>query len=209
MPIEVMAGRGPQTLLFGPLKPVGITDPRTNSRPYAVVQLRRDNAVGSLFNMVGFQTHLKWGEQQRVFRLIPGLEKAEFVRFGTMHRNTYINSPRLLRPTTQLQKDPRLLIAGQISGVEGYVESTASGLIAGLNAARLAQGESPLVPPRETAIGSLLNYITATDPDNFQPMNITYGLLPPWPERIRNKKEKNMCLAERALSELAKWQKTL
>ncbi len=209
MPIEVMAGRGPQTLLFGPLKPVGITDPRTNSRPYAVVQLRRDNAVGSLFNMVGFQTHLKWGEQQRVFRLIPGLEKAEFVRFGTMHRNTYINSPRLLRPTTQLQKDPRLLIAGQISGVEGYVESTASGLIAGLNAARLAQGESPLVPPRETAIGSLLNYITATDPDNFQPMNITYGLLPPWPERIRNKKEKNMRLAERALSELAKWQKTL
>lgn len=205
MPIEVMASRGPQTMLFGPLKPVGLTNPRSSERPYAVIQLRRDNAIGTLFNMVGFQTHLKWGEQQRVFRLIPGLEKAEFARFGTMHRNTFINSPRLLQPTTQVKKMPNLLIAGQISGVEGYVESAASGLIAGINAARLAQKQNALVPPRETALGSLLYYITATDSKGFQPMNITYGLLPPWPEKIRDKKEKNLRLAKKALAELEQW----
>lgn len=205
MPIEVMASRGPQTMLFGPLKPVGLTNPRSNERPYAVIQLRRDNAIGTLFNMVGFQTHLKWGEQQRVFRLIPGLEKAEFARFGTMHRNTFINSPRLLQPTTQLKKLPQLLIAGQISGVEGYVESAASGLIAGINAARLAQGKDTLVPPRATAVGSLLYYITEADSNGFQPMNITYGLLPPWPEKIRDKQEKNLRLAKRALAELEQW----
>lgn len=205
MPIEVMASRGPQTMLFGPLKPVGLTNPRSSERPYAVIQLRRDNAIGTLFNMVGFQTHLKWGEQQRVFRMIPGLEQAEFARFGTMHRNTFINSPRLLQPTTQVKNRPNLLIAGQISGVEGYVESAASGLIAGINAARLAQAQEPLVPPRETALGSLLYYITATDPKGFQPMNITYGLLPPWPEKIRDKKEKNLRLAKKALAELEQW----
>jgi len=204
-PIEVMASRGPQTMLFGPLKPVGLRDPRDNQRPYAVIQLRRDNAVGTLFNMVGFQTHLKWGEQQRVFRLIPGLEQAEFVRYGTMHRNTFINSPRLLMSTTQLRKRPELLIAGQISGVEGYVESAASGLLAGINAARLQQGQEPLVAPRETALGSLLYYITSADPEDFQPMNITYGLLPGWPEKIRDKKEKNHRLAQRALDQLTQW----
>lgn len=209
MPVEVMAARGPQTLLFGPLKPVGLNNPRTGERPYAVIQLRRDNAVGTLFNMVGFQTHLKWGEQQKVFRLIPGLEKAEFVRYGTMHRNTFLNSPRLLQSTTQLKKMPQLLIAGQISGVEGYVESAASGLISGINAARLVKGEEPLVPPGETAIGSLLNYITTTDADHFQPMNINFGLIPPWPERIRDKKEKNRNLAQRALEALAQWRKVL
>jgi len=209
MPIEVMASRGPQTLLFGPLKPVGLIDPRTNQRPYAVIQLRRDNAAGSLFNMVGFQTHLKWGEQKRVFRMIPGLENAEFVRYGTMHRNTFINSPRLLHPTTQLKKYPYVLVAGQISGVEGYVESAASGLIAGINAARLFSKKDPLVPPRTTAIGSLLNYITSADPEEFQPMNITFGLMPPWPEKIRDKKEKNLRLARRALEDLEKWKSLL
>lgn len=209
MPIEVMASRGPQTMLFGPLKPVGLRDPRTGERPYAVIQLRRDNAVGTLFNMVGFQTHLKWGEQKGVFRLIPGLEQAEFVRYGTMHRNTFINSPRLLQPTTQLKKLPQLLIAGQISGVEGYVESAASGLLAGINAVRLAQGQEPVVLPRETALGSLLNYITTTDPEDFQPMNITFGIMPPWPVKIRDKKEKNLNLANRALKALAQWQSSL
>lgn len=205
MPLEVMASRGPQTLLFGPLKPVGLTDPKTGQRPYAVVQLRRDNAVGTLFNMVGFQTHLKWGEQKRIFQLIPGLEEAAFVRYGTMHRNTFINSPRLLKPTTQLKKYPNILIAGQISGVEGYIESAASGLISGINAARIIKNLKPLIPPRDTALGSLLNYITETDPDNFQPMNINFGLLPSWPEKIRDKKEKNLRLARRSLAELEKW----
>lgn len=207
MPVEVTAGRGPQTLLFGPLKPVGLVNPHTGERPFAVVQLRRDNAAGTLFNMVGFQTHLKWGEQQRVFRLIPGLERAEFARFGVMHRNTFINSPALLLATTQLKNSPNLLIAGQLSGVEGYVESAAAGLIAGINAARLFAHKAPLVPPRETAVGALLNYIAHSDTESFQPMNITFGLLPPWPQKIRDKKMKNKLLAQRALEEIKKWSK--
>lgn len=205
MPIEVMASRGPKTLLFGPLKPVGLKNPSTGELAHAVIQLRRDNAVGTLFNMVGFQTNLKWGEQRRVFRMIPGLEKAEFVRYGTMHRNTFLNAPRLLKATTQLKKMPQLLIAGQISGVEGYVEFAASGLIAGINGARLAEGQEAIVPPTETAIGSLLNYISSTDSDNFQPMNINFGIIPPWPEKIRDKKEKNRKIAQRALEAIEQW----
>lgn len=202
MPIEVMASRGPQTLLFGPLKPVGLIDPLTQARPYAVVQLRKDNAAGTLFNMVGFQTHLKWNEQKRVFRKIPGLSNAEFARLGTMHRNTFINSPILLLETAQFKSRPNLLIAGQISGVEGYVESAASGLLAGINAARLCQGLNPFTAPPNSALGSLMHYITHAESDGFQPMNITFGLLPPLDKKIRDKKAKNMYLAHRALDEI-------
>lgn len=205
MPVEIMAGRGPQTLLFGPLKPVGLRNPHSEEKPYAVVQLRRDNAAGTLYNLVGFQTHLKWGEQKRVFQMIPGLENAEFARYGTMHRNTFINSPRLLLPTAQLKEHPHILVAGQLSGVEGYVESASSGLAAGINAARLFQEKEALELPRNTALGSLLHYITHAQADGFQPMNITFGLLPPWPEKIRDKKEKNLKLAHRALEDLRDW----
>lgn len=200
MPIEVMARRGKQTLLFGPLKPVGLVDPRTGKQPFAVVQLRQDNAAGTLYNLVGFQTHLKWGEQKRVFSLIPGLEEAEFVRYGVMHRNTFINSPRLLRPTYQYRERDDLFFAGQMTGVEGYVESAASGLIAGVNAARRALGEELLVFPAETALGSMAQYITTADFRHFQPMNANFGLFPPMDKRIRNKKERNEKIAERALS---------
>jgi methylenetetrahydrofolate--tRNA-(uracil-5-)-methyltransferase len=199
MPIEVMAKRGRQTVLFGPMKPVGLVDPRTGKQPFAVVQLRQDNAAGTLFNLVGFQTHLKWGEQKRVFSLIPGLENAEFVRYGVMHRNTFINSPKLLHPTYQFKRRDNLFFAGQMTGVEGYVESAASGLIAGLNAGRLARGEACLVFPKETAMGSMAHYITTADPSHFQPMNANFGLLPPLPHKIRDKKRKNELLAERAL----------
>jgi methylenetetrahydrofolate--tRNA-(uracil-5-)-methyltransferase len=200
MPIEVMAKRGKQTLLFGPLKPVGLADPRTGKIPHAVVQLRQDNAAGTLFNLVGFQTHLKWGEQKRVFSLIPGLERAEIVRYGVMHRNTFINSPLLLEATYQLKARPDLFFAGQMTGVEGYVESAAAGLIAGINAARLAQGRDPLVPPRESAIGSMAYYITTASPDNFQPMNANFGLFPPLAMRVRDKQRRYEMLAERALN---------
>ncbi len=203
MPIEVMAARGAETLLFGPLKPVGLKDPRTGKRPHAVVQLRQDNAAATLYNLVGFQTRLRWSEQQRVFRLIPGLERAEFVRYGVMHRNTYICSPRLLLPTLQYKNRPRLFFAGQITGVEGYVESAAMGLLAGLNAARMALGREPLVPPAETAHGALCRYITGADPDNFQPMNVNLGLLPTLagvPKKVRKR-----AYAERALKELETW----
>jgi len=199
MPIEAMAKRGKQTVLFGPMKPVGLVDPRTGRQPFAVVQLRQDNAAASLYNMVGFQTNLKWGEQKRVFSLIPGLERAEFVRYGVMHRNTFINSPRLLRPTYQFRNRDTLFFAGQMTGVEGYVESAASGLVAGVNAARLAMGLAPLVWPEETAIGSLAKYVTSADPRNFQPMNANFGLMPPPDRRIRGKKEKNEAIARRAL----------
>ncbi|MBN2909350.1 FADH(2)-oxidizing methylenetetrahydrofolate--tRNA-(uracil(54)-C(5))-methyltransferase TrmFO [Polycladomyces sp. WAk] len=202
MPIEVMAKRGKKTLLFGPMKPVGLVDPRTGKQPFAVVQLRQDNSAGTLYNLVGFQTHLKWGEQKRIFRMIPGLENAEFVRYGVMHRNTFINSPKVLKPTYQFRERDDLFVAGQMTGVEGYVESAASGLIAGINAARLAMGQEPVVFPRETAIGSLAHYITTADPDNFQPMNANFGLLPPLPQRIRSKKERNLKIAERALERL-------
>ena len=202
MPVEVMASRGESTLLFGPLKPVGLEDPKTGVRPHAVVQLRQDNAAGTLYNIVGFQTHLKWGEQRRVFCMIPGLENAEFMRYGVMHRNTYIDSPRLLAPTYQLKKEAELLFAGQMTGVEGYVESAASGLVAGINAARLAKGQRPLVFPRETCHGALAAYITEADSRHFQPMNVNFGLLPPLEGRIRDKKRKKEMLAERALCAL-------
>ena len=199
MPVEVMARRGRRTLLFGPLKPVGLPDPRTGRRPFAVVQLRQDNAAATLFNLVGFQTHLKWGEQARVFRLIPALRNAEFVRFGVMHRNTYLNSPRLLLATYQTRREPRLFFAGQITGVEGYVESAASGLAAGINAARLARGRGPLVFPPETAIGSLAHYITRADGRYFQPMNAAFGLFPPLDGQARSRREKNERIVERSL----------
>jgi len=205
MPVEVMASRGINTLLFGPLKPVGLIPPGAARKPYAVVQLRRDNAAGTLFNMVGFQTSLKWSEQKRVFSLIPGLEQAEFVRCGVMHRNTFVNAPRLLRDTTQFKTFPNILLAGQISGVEGYVESAASGLISGINAARLALGKEPAVPPRNSALGSLLHYISHAAEDSFQPMNVTFGLLPAWPERVKDKKKKNLMIAERAINALKAW----
>ncbi|ASS75658.1 methylenetetrahydrofolate--tRNA-(uracil(54)-C(5))-methyltransferase (FADH(2)-oxidizing) TrmFO [Tumebacillus algifaecis] len=202
MPVEVMATRGRQTMLFGPLKPVGLPDPRTGKEPFAVVQLRQDNASATLYNMVGFQTHLKWGDQSRVFQMIPGLENAEIVRFGVMHRNTYINSPNFLRQTYQTQTRDTLFFAGQITGVEGYVESAAAGLIAGINASRLLEGQEPLTFPRETAIGSLAYYITHTSGKNFQPMNATFGLLPPLEKKIRNKMEKNEKISARALDRL-------
>lgn len=202
MPIEVMMSRGKQTALFGPMKPVGLVNPHTGKLPYAVIQLRQDNAAGTLYNMVGFQTHLKWGEQKRVFSMIPGLENAEFVRFGVMHRNTFINSPKLLKPTYQTINRETLFFAGQMTGVEGYVESAASGLIAGLNAARLAKGLEPLVLPEQTALGSMAHYITTADFKHFQPMNANFGLFPPLENRIRNKKEKNEAIANRALERI-------
>lgn len=200
LPIEVMAKRGKQTLLFGPLKPVGLIDPRTGKEPYAVVQLRQDNSARTLYNLVGFQTHLKWGEQRRIIQLIPGLEQAEIVRYGVMHRNTYINSPKLLRPTYQFKKRDTLFFAGQMTGVEGYVESAASGLVAGINASRLAQGKKPFVFPPETALGSLAHYVTSADPAHFQPMNANFGLFPPPEKKIKNKQARQAFLAERALS---------
>jgi methylenetetrahydrofolate--tRNA-(uracil-5-)-methyltransferase len=200
MPIEVMAKRGKKTVLFGPMKPVGLDDPRTGRWPRAVVQLRQDNAAGTLYNLVGFQTHLKWGEQKRVFSLIPGLENAEFVRFGVMHRNTFLNSPKLLKPTYQYVNRETLFFAGQMTGVEGYVESAASGLVAGLNAGRLARGLEPLVPEPYTALGSMAHYITTADFKHFQPMNANFGLFPPLEQSIRDKKAKNEAIAARALA---------
>ena len=203
MPIEVMAKRGIKTMLFGPMKPVGLEDPKTGKRPYAVIQLRQDNAAASMYNIVGFQTHLKWGEQKRVFRLIPGLENAEFLRYGVMHRNSFMNSPELLKPTYQSKKREDLFFAGQMTGVEGYVESAGSGLVAGLNAARLAKGEELIEFPRETAIGSMAYYITHAEGKHFQPMNANFGLFPSLPERIRDKKLRYETLAERALAALS------
>ena len=205
MPVEEMARRGIDTLLYGPLKPVGLEDPKTGKRPYAVVQLRQDNAADSLYNIVGFQTHLKWPEQKRVFGLIPGLENAEFVRYGVMHRNTFINSPELLRPTLQYKDRDNLLFAGQMTGVEGYIESAASGLVAGVNAAYLAKGENPVTFPEQTAHGSMCKYITSAVAKHFQPMNANFGLMPPLEERIRDKKLKKQKIAERALEFLAKF----
>ncbi|MCF8697946.1 FADH(2)-oxidizing methylenetetrahydrofolate--tRNA-(uracil(54)-C(5))-methyltransferase TrmFO [Enterococcus faecium] len=199
MPIEVMAQRGFKTMLFGPMKPVGLEDPKTGKRPYAVIQLRQDNAAASLYNIVGFQTHLKWGEQKRVFRMIPGLENAEFVRYGVMHRNSFMNSPELLKPTYQSTKREDLFFAGQMTGVEGYVESAASGLLAGINAARLAKEMEPVEFPQETAIGSMAYYITHAEGKHFQPMNANYGLFPELPERIRDKKARYEAIAQRAL----------
>lgn len=204
MPVEVMASRGYETPLFGPLKPVGLTDPRTGRQPFAVVQLRQDNAAATLYNMVGFQTRLRRPEQKRVFRMIPGLEDAEFARYGVMHRNTYINSPKVLLPTLQFAKREQLFFAGQITGVEGYVESAAMGLVAGINAARLAKGQAPLVWPVETAHGALTRYITTADPGNFQPMNVNYGIFPPLAGRVP-KRERKAALAGRALRKVEEW----
>lgn len=209
MPIEVMASRGPKTMLFGPMKPVGLEDPKTGKRPYAVIQLRQDNAVASLYNIVGFQTHLKWGEQKRVFRMIPGLENAEIVRYGVMHRNSFMNSPELLQQTYQSKKREDLFFAGQMTGVEGYVESAASGLLAGINAARLIKGQEPIVLPQEMAMGSLAYYITHASGKHFQPMNTNFGLFPELPERIKDKKTRYEALANRALENLAAIQSEL
>ena len=209
LPIEVMAHRGRDTLRFGPMKPVGLVDPRTGRTPYAVVQLRQDNIAGDHFSLVGFQTQLKWGEQARVLSLIPGLEHAEFVRFGMVHRNTYINGPTVLRETWQTRQRPDLFFAGQISGVEGYVESAASGLMAGRNAAAIAFGEEPRVPPRTTAIGALAYYVSHADPHNYQPTNITFGILPPpGPadgRRRLKRDERKTATSERALRALEEW----
>lgn len=205
MPVEVLAARGRDTLRYGPLKPVGLVDPRTGKRPYAVVQLRPENVEGTLYNMVGFQTGLKWSEQERVFRLIPGLERAEFVRYGVMHRNTFLNAPVLLSPTLECRKRPGLFFAGQITGVEGYVESAAAGLVAGINAARRARGAEPVAFPVETAHGALLHYIATADPRHFQPMNVSFGLFPPLPEPTRDRRARNLALARRALERLAEF----
>ncbi len=209
MPIEVMAKRGRQTVLFGPMKPVGLINPHTGELPYAVVQLRQDNAAGTLYNLVGFQTHLKWGEQKRVFSLIPGLENAEFVRYGVMHRNTFINSPRLLRPTYQFKNRDNLFFAGQMTGVEGYVESAASGLIAGMNAARYAKGQELVVLPPDTALGSMAQYITTADFKHFQPMNANFGLFAPLDEKIKNKKLKYEKIAMRAIEKIQNFSQNL
>ncbi|HET7698132.1 MAG TPA: methylenetetrahydrofolate--tRNA-(uracil(54)-C(5))-methyltransferase (FADH(2)-oxidizing) TrmFO [Vicinamibacterales bacterium] len=205
LPIEVMAARGVDTLRFGPMKPVGLPDPRTGREPYAVVQLRQDNLAGDHFSLVGFQTQMKWGEQARVLRMIPGLENAEFVRFGMIHRNTYVNAPTVLRQTWQTRMRPDLFFAGQMSGVEGYVESAASGLIAGRNAAALALGEGPSVPPRTTAIGALAYYAAHADPKHYVPSNIAFGLIPPLEQRVKSKKDRNVALSDRALKDLAEW----
>lgn len=201
MPIEVMAQRGEDTMRFGPMKPVGLPDPRTGKDPYAVVQLRQDNAEGTMYNIVGFQTHLKWGEQRRVFGMIPGLEKAEFIRYGVMHRNTYIDSPDLLTAAMESRTRPGLFFAGQMTGVEGYVESAASGIAAAYGAAARVNGEEPVPFPRETAIGSLTHYISHYEGKNFQPMNVNFGLMPPLEKRVP-KKEKNERIARRALAAL-------
>ncbi|RIN24938.1 FADH(2)-oxidizing methylenetetrahydrofolate--tRNA-(uracil(54)-C(5))-methyltransferase TrmFO [Mammaliicoccus vitulinus] len=202
MPFEVMAERGKKTLLFGPMKPVGLEDPKTGERPYAVVQLRQDDAAGTLYNIVGFQTHLKWGAQKEVISLIPGLENVDIVRYGVMHRNTFINSPNALKETYQLKSRDDLFFAGQMTGVEGYVESAASGLIAGINASKLVSGLEPIVFPRETIIGSMAYYITHANHKNFQPMNANFGLVPTLEKRIKDKKERFEKLANRALKHL-------
>jgi methylenetetrahydrofolate--tRNA-(uracil-5-)-methyltransferase len=204
MPIEELARRGKKTLLFGPLKPVGIVDPRTGKTPYAVVQLRKENLEGTLLNLVGFQTKLKYPEQKRVFRLIPGLENAEFARYGSVHRNTFINSPKLLLRTLQLKKDPAILFAGQITGVEGYPESSATGIIAGINAVRILKGKECVFPPENTMIGGLLKYITSADPKSFQPMNANFGLIKS-SVKIRNKLKRRKVIAEMALETMKKW----
>jgi methylenetetrahydrofolate--tRNA-(uracil-5-)-methyltransferase len=209
LPIEVMAHRGQDTLRFGPMKPVGLTDPRTGRTPYAVVQLRQDTLAGDHFSLVGFQTQLKWGEQARVLKMIPGLENAEFVRFGMVHRNTYINGPSVLHETWQTRMRPDLFFAGQISGVEGYVESAASGLLAGRNAAAVARGEAPQAAPRTTAIGSLAFYASHADPNHYQPTNITFGIIAPLPDvegRRRLKAgDRKLAMSERALADLDNW----
>jgi methylenetetrahydrofolate--tRNA-(uracil-5-)-methyltransferase len=207
LPIEVMASRGVDTLRFGPMKPVGLVDPRTGREPYAVVQLRQDNLAGDHFSLVGFQTQIKWGDQARVLRLVPGLEGAEFVRFGMVHRNTYVNGPTVLAETWQVRKRPTLFFAGQMSGVEGYVESAASGLLAGINAASLVRGETTATPPRTTAIGALAYYVSHADPAHYEPSNITFGIMAPLDRAPRHKLARKHALADRALADLERWQR--
>jgi methylenetetrahydrofolate--tRNA-(uracil-5-)-methyltransferase len=205
LPIEVMAHRGRDTLRFGPMKPVGLVDPHTGREPYAAVQLRQDNLAGDHFSLVGFQTQIKWGDQARVLRMIPGLEQAEFVRFGMVHRNTYVNGPTVLAETWQVRKQPTLFFAGQMSGVEGYVESAASGLLAGLNAAALSKGEAVSSAPRTTAIGALAYYVSHANPAHYEPSNITFGIMPPLLPAPKGKKLRNLALSERALRDLQAW----
>lgn len=205
MPVEVMARRGEDTLRYGPLKPVGLVDPRTARENYAVVQLRRDNAEGTLYNMVGFQTHLKFGEQKRVFSMIPALRNAEFVRYGVMHRNTYIDSPKLLDRYYRLKSRPRISFAGQITGVEGYVESCASGMLVGLETARRLKGEAPLDFPRETAIGALALYVSGSSVGAFQPMNVNFGIIEPLDKRVKGKRNKNAEISQRSLEIIDKY----
>ena len=205
MPVEVMARRGEDTLRFGPLKPRGLIDPKTGKEPYAVVQLRRDNADGTIYNLVGFQTHLKWPEQRRVFTMIPALRNAQFLRYGVMHRNTYLDSPRLLDRYYRLKADPRIAFAGQMTGVEGYMESAASGILAGKNLARRLQGKAPLILPRETMMGALAAYISSAPTENFQPMGANMGILPDLPERIRGKQEKYQAYADRGMAALEQY----
>jgi len=209
LPIEVIASRGADTLRFGPMKPVGLMDPRTGRRPYAVVQLRQDNLAASHFSLVGFQTQLKWGEQKRVLRMIPGLEGAEFVRYGMIHRNTYVNAPASLEPTFETRRRPGLFFAGQMSGVEGYVESAASGLLAGIGASFRARGQEPVALPEDTALGALGRYIARSDPKGYQPTNIAFGLLPDLPARIRDKNRKRLAMAHRALESLERFRREI
>jgi len=206
LPLEVIASRGPETLRFGPMKPVGLVDPRTGRRPFAVVQLRQDDLAASHFSVVGFQTQLKWGEQKRVLRMIPALAEAEFVRYGMIHRNTYVNAPRTLEPTFETRRRPGLFFAGQMSGVEGYVESAASGLLAGLGAAARVRGREPAAFSEETALGALGRYISRSDPRNYQPTNIAFGLLPELDKPIRDKAKRRLALSHRALARLAAMQ---
>jgi len=202
MPIEALAARGPKTLCFGPMKPVGLNNPLTGRRPWAVLQLRQENRAATLYSMVGFQTRMKWGDQKRVFHLIPGLENAEFVRYGVIHRNTYIQSPKVLNDALQMKAYPPVFFAGQITGVEGYVEAAATGILAGRNAARYALGQPLVTLPRATMLGALVDYVAHYDGKDFQPMNSNWGIVPPLPEKIRDKKEKGALLAERALAAL-------
>lgn len=208
LPVEVLAGRGPKTLLFGPMKPVGLVDPKTGVHPFAAVQLRQENREGTLYNIVGFQTRMTWPEQRRIFRMIPGLENAEFFRYGSMHRNTFINSPVLLNERLQLKGRPELFFAGQISGVEGYVESAAMGLLAGIFAACALSGKDVAPPPRTTAIGALLHHAVGSAPENFQPMNVNFGLFEPLPGRVK-KKDKGQAYARRAIEAIQKWRDTI
>lgn len=208
LPIEVICSRGDDTLRFGPMKPVGLENPHTETTPYAVVQLRKENSQGSLYNMVGFQTKLTYGEQQRIFRMIPGLDQVRFARLGSIHRNTFICAPEILLPTLQTRMRPDLLIAGQLSGVEGYVESTAMGLIAGLNSFQLVRNQKPLPPPPDTAFGALLNHLTKTNPKHFQPSNINFGLFPAWEKKVP-KRMRGQVRAERSLTARTGWIKQL
>ena len=209
MPIEVMAQRGRETLRFGPMKPVGLEDPRTGRRPWAVVQLRQEDRGGAMWNLVGFQTRLRIPEQQRVFRMIPGLANADFFRYGQIHRNAYLNAPACLTPHLSLRDDPMVLFAGQLTGVEGYTESTAAGLIAGINMSRMLRGDEPLVPPPNTMLGALYRYLREADPRYFQPMNANFGLIDPLEIEVRDKRRKKELLAERSLAELARWRERL